>query len=240
VFQAPPTPAAQIVQADADFRAAIAGWDDSQPLPQAAIDAERRQQLVELRLAGDPSLYRVTLAALPPRVRADVADDVTAHRELTGIPSKHATRKPPRIRLGPALPLATLRGLYREGEQRSSVPWRVLAAINFVESDFGRLREPSISGALGPMQFMPSTWRSYGEGNIRDPRDAILAAARYLRAAGAPRDLRTALWHYNPSSRYVDAVLRYARRIARDRFGLAALYARRLLVKTSAGWRSLD
>jgi hypothetical protein len=225
-----PAPAAQLIRADAAFRAAIAGWDEATPLPSAAVEAQYRVQLVELRLAGDARLYRVTLAALPPRLRADVRDDVVAHSELHGIAPK---RPGPPIRVGAALPL---RALYLEGRRRSGVPWRVLAAVNFVESDFGRLREPSASGALGPMQFLPSTWRAYGRGNVREPRDAILAAARYLRAAGAATSISSALWRYNPSRAYVDAVLRFAARIERDRYGLAALYARRII----AGGRRLD
>ena len=54
------------------------------------------------------------------------------------------------------------------------------------------------------MQFMPATWRAYGlGGDIRDPRDAILGAANYLHANGAPRSYRRALFHYNQSSHYV-------------------------------------
>ena len=233
----PPPLATQLVQADRAFRAAVAHWDDARALPRAAADAEARQQLIELRLAGDDRLYRVVIRRLPARLRRDVVDDVQAHRELTGI----APAKPgPPLRLGPALPLARLRALYREGLRRSGVAWQLLAAINYVETDFGRLREPSASGALGPMQFMPATWRSYGRGNVRDPRDAILAAARYLRAAGAPGDVPGALHHYNPSGAYVDAVLRFAARIRRDRFGLAALYARRLIVRSAHGYRRLN
>jgi len=237
VLAATPPVAAQLVRADAAFRAAVAHWDDATALPQAAIAAVAREQQIELRLAGDERLYRVTIAQLPARLRRDVVDDVQAHRELTGIAPKQAG---PPIRLGPALPLARLRALYAEGRRRSGVAWQLLAAINYVETDFGRLREPSASGALGPMQFMPATWRAYGRGNVRDPRDAILAAARYLRAAGAPADVPGALHHYNPSAAYVNAVLRFASRIRRDRFGLAALYARRLIVRTAHGYRRLN
>jgi membrane-bound lytic murein transglycosylase B len=61
------------------------------------------------------------------------------------------------------------------------------------------------------MQFLPTTWDLYGEGgDINDPRDAILAAARLLRANGAPENMSEALWHYNPSDNYVGAVTRYA------------------------------
>ena len=64
------------------------------------------------------------------------------------------------------------------------------------------------------MQFMPATWRAYGlGGDVHDPHDAILGAANYLHANGAPARRRGALYHYNPSPLYVDAVLRYARRM---------------------------
>ena len=91
----------------------------------------------------------------------------------------------------------------------------MLAAVNLVETDFNRLRNSSSSGAQGPMQFLPSTWRRYGlGGDIHDPHDAILGAANYLRRSGAPGNYRRALFAYNPSSLYVDAVLRYTRRMA--------------------------
>jgi len=112
--------------------------------------------------------------------------------------------------------------------------------VNYVESDFGRLREPSASGALGPMQFLPSTWAAYGRGNVRDPHAAILAAARFLRAAGGTRDERGALYHYNSSTRYVDAIERYAGRIRREPAAFLVFYARRLLVRTKTGYRRLD
>ena len=87
-----------------------------------------------------------------------------------------------------------------------------------VESAFGRVRSPSGAGAQGPMQFLPDTWRRYGlGGDVHDPHDAILGAANYLHANGAPTRTWNALWHYNPSRLYVDAVLRTARRMRADR-----------------------
>lgn len=232
-----PPVATQLVRADAAFRAALDGWDSRRPLPAAAVAAIAREQVVELRLARDERLYRVVIRRLPARLRRDVADDVAAHRELSAIAP--AGPGPP-LRLGPALPLARLRAYYREGQRRSGVPWRVLAAINFVETNFGRLREASASGALGPMQFMPGTWAAYGRGDVHDPHAAILAAARFLRAAGAPRHLWRAVRHYNPSDAYVDAVRRVTTRIRRDRLGLASLYARRVIVRTAHGYRRLN
>jgi membrane-bound lytic murein transglycosylase B len=80
----------------------------------------------------------------------------------------------------------------------------------------GRIRGTSVAGARGPMQFMPGTWEQYGEGDIEDPRDAIRAAARYLRASGAPKDMDRALFAYNRSDAYVRAIRTYAELMGQD------------------------
>jgi membrane-bound lytic murein transglycosylase B len=125
---------------------------------------------------------------------------------------------------------------YLEAQRRFHVGWHVLAAVNYLESAFNKLRNASTAGAQGPMQFIPSTWRAYGlGGNVHDPHDAILGAANYLHANGAPRKYRRALFHYNPSSLYVDAVLRYARRIRDDPRAFYVLYSRQVFVRTPHG-----
>jgi hypothetical protein len=104
--------------------------------------------------------------------------------------------------------------------------WYVLAAVGEVESDHGRNMGPSSAGAMGPMQFLPSTWETSGvdgngdgDANIMDPEDAIPAAAGYLRDGGAPRDWYGALYSYNHADWYVKKVLAVAeahRRLAHD------------------------
>lgn len=104
--------------------------------------------------------------------------------------------------------------------------WYVLAAVGEVESNHGENMGPSTAGALGPMQFLPSTWETAGVdgngdgvANIMDPRDAIPAAARYLRDGGAPLDWYRALFTYNHADWYVKKVFAVAegyRRLAKD------------------------
>ncbi|WP_245691129.1 lytic transglycosylase domain-containing protein [Sinosporangium album] len=99
--------------------------------------------------------------------------------------------------------------------------WTVLAAVGQVESSHGRNNGPSSAGALGPMQFMPATWKAYGidgdgdgKADIWSPYDAVPSAANYLCANGAGRGgekLRKALWFYNHSWSYVDKVLGVAK-----------------------------
>src|SRR5829696_5411868 len=104
--------------------------------------------------------------------------------------------------------------IYQAACMQYGVRWEILAAINEIETDYGRNLNVSYAGALGWMQFMPATWKMYGVDANRDgvkdpynPVDAIFAAARYLRAAGADTDLRRAIFAYNHADWYVDSVL---------------------------------
>src|SRR5262249_30484929 len=99
----------------------------------------------------------------------------------------------------------------------------------------------SVAGAQGPMQFEPATWRAYGlGGDVHDPHDAILGAAHYLATNGARTDERTALYHYNPSTLYVDAVLHYAHRIAHVRQAFLEYLAGGVYVRTPTGYRRVE
>ncbi len=153
------------------------------------------------------------------RLRRPLAQAVRANVEAARLlfTLVEPSRRIPRYIFRRPLPPQKLRKLYDQAQGRFEVPWQVLAAVNYVESKFGRILGPSSAGALGPMQFLPSTWAEYGGGgDILDPRDSIIGAARYLRASGAPSDLRGALFAYNPSDAYVDAILIYTDEIRHD------------------------
>jgi hypothetical protein len=104
--------------------------------------------------------------------------------------------------------------IYQAAGTAYGIPWQVLAAINEVESDYGRDLSVSSAGAEGWMQFLPGEWAQYGlDANgdgYRDPynpADAIFAAARYLRAAGGATDIKGAVYAYNHSAAYVESVM---------------------------------
>jgi hypothetical protein len=111
--------------------------------------------------------------------------------------------------------------IYQAAGIQYGVRWEVLAAINEIETDYGRNLNVSSAGAVGWMQFMPATWKMYGVDANKDgkrdpynPVDAIFAAARYLKAAGAQDNLRRSIFAYNHAGWYVDSVMLRARLIA--------------------------
>jgi membrane-bound lytic murein transglycosylase B len=221
-----------------DLKAAVGAWSDKRSAaPNDVTLLGLYQQRIYRLLVRDDRLARATLVRLPPDLRRVSRDLLAAQRELYRLTPPIGVRT---IRVGRPRPAGVLLGYYREAERRFQVQWSVLAAVNFVESKFGRPRSASAAGARGPMQFMPATWRAYGlGGNVHDAHDAILGAANYLHSAGAPRDLRRALHAYNPSHAYVDAVLRYARRLRADRTMFYALYSWQVFVKTPCGDRRI-
>jgi membrane-bound lytic murein transglycosylase B len=195
------------------------------------------QQRIELRMTQNETLARATLPHLSTGVARQLRSDIAAKRALWRLTPKTHRRT---FRTGPALPPSRLLAYYRAAQRRYGVRWSLLAAVNFVESAFNKLRNNSATGAQGPMQFMPATWRAYGlGGNVHDPHDAIFGAANYLHANGAPRDNARALYHYNPSPLYVDAVLRYEIRIRTEPRAFYEYYAWQVYVRTARGLRRI-
>jgi cell wall-associated NlpC family hydrolase len=164
--------------------------------------------------AGERGSATVTLAAVAAVLLLLLAVIAGAVGGITGQEAAACTAQPGASSAAAAIPKSYLADFKAAGT-RYGIPWTVLAAIGQVESGFGANDGPSSAGALGPMQFEPSTWATYGDGgNIMNPDDAIPAAARLLVANGAPGNLQQALLAYNDAGWYVTEVLNQAARYA--------------------------
>ena len=177
-------------------------------------------------------LAMIAVALLATAAPARAGGTFVVVEGTAALPSAEAPNAPGEIALPPALstpPLepqllsvAELTSLWQRAGQAYGIPWEILAAINDIESNFGQNMGPSSAGAVGWMQFMPSTWERWGldaDGDgVANPwvaADAIFAAARYLAAAGGTTDIERSLFAYNHADWYV-----------RDVLELAATYAR--------------
>jgi hypothetical protein len=167
------------------------------------------QQVVYRQLIERADLRDLVFDGIPKDLRRAADLNIAASADLY-LFGPAGAKSLPEWRIASAPSIAELLSYYREAEAEFSVPWYYLAAIHLVETRMGRIRGDSYAGAQGPMQFMPATWDMYGEGDINDAHDAILAAARYLRAVGAPGKMERAIWMYNHDHEYVDAVMKYA------------------------------
>ena len=161
--------------------------------------------------AGDTFVVVDGWAALPSAEVPNAAGDVALPLELSTPPLE-----PQR------LSVAELTAVWQRAGEAYGIPWEILAAINAVESNFGQNMGPSSAGAVGWMQFMPSTWERWGmdaDGDgVANPwvaEDAIFAAARYLAAAGGRTDIERGLFAYNHADWYVRDVLELASTYAR-------------------------
>lgn len=193
------------------------------------------QQVAYRALADRPDWDGAVAQALPEGLRPIMAANVAAGRELAQ-PHARPQTKLPAWRIVEPAPAAELRAYYEEGEAVYGVPWEYLAAVNLTETRMGRIRGLSSAGAQGPMQFIPSTWASYGQGDINDPHDAILSAARYLAAnGGGSGNLPNALYRYNPVSWYVNAVTAYAEQMVADERAYLGYQAWQVYYATSLG-----
>lgn len=220
--------AVRLTAADRAWREGAATWkgaggtlDDDPPggLTRPGGFVERAVNLLSQR----PGLAAATIRRLPNRLARQTRELTVALRDLHRLSAGWGGGG---AQAAAPAPLGDLVRSYREAERRFGVDRDVLAAINLVESSFGRARSASVAGARGPMQFIPSSWRRYGlGGNVYDPHDAIIGAAHLLSRSGAPHSYGRALYAYNNSILYVDAVRRYARLLGRDRQALFLLYS---------------
>lgn len=219
--------AADLVNADQMLRTPSA--------PDAAVSAAaHRQQLAYRALGLDAEAAAATRAQIPAGLQGVYDRNVDARRQLTALTPPKDTL--PAWRVVAPTPADELLGDYRAAEAATGVPWNYLAAINFVETGFGRINGVSDDAAQGPMQFLPSTFAAYGNGgDIHSPRDAIMAAGRLLAANGFAANRDRAIWGYNHSDNYVAAVDDYAAVMAADPGAFRGYHRWDTYYRTTAG-----
>jgi len=207
--------------------------------PDSALPRLAHQQQVIYRvLSRDTSRSAAVRAALDPRWHWVFDQHIAARRQFLAMHRGFPSSRVPAWRIQSPAPQEQLLKAYRSAAAATGIPWTVLAAVNLVETGMGRIDGVSVANAQGPMQFLPSTWaeRGIGQGgDIRNPWDAIHAAARYLVRRGGLHDLRRGLWGYNNSNHYGEAVLRYAALLDRDPLAYRGLYHWQIHYASAAG-----
>ena len=196
-----------------------------------------QQQVIYRVLSQDPKRSQQVVNALPQRWRSVAERHLAARREFLRMSRGRGPSTLPAWRIIQPEPADKLISYYRKAEAATGIEWEVLAAVNLVETGMGRIDGVSVANAQGPMQFLPTTWaeRGIGEGDIRDPHDAIQAAARYLVRRGGRQDIRKGLWGYNNSDYYGRAVLLYASLIKDDPRAYTGLYHWEIHFNADAG-----
>jgi peptidoglycan hydrolase CwlO-like protein len=211
----------QISQKQNDYRVALAEQQE------AGAELRRREQALDRvigRLGASKGRTEVRMHELEAAERARVSKNKAA----TGGGEASGRLEDDDLAAVEPISEREYMNLYRESARMYGFgqDWYILAAVGKVESDHGENMGPSSAGAMGPMQFLPSTWETSGvdgngdgTANILDPEDAIPAAAGYLKVGGAPQDWYRALYSYNHADWYVEKVLAVAeayRRLAHD------------------------
>jgi len=225
----PATLAAELIAAEQALR--TAGTAQT-----TRVAAARRQQTT-YRTLGRHSDWAAAVRSRIPASLIGVYDrNVDARRHLTALGESEVKDTLPAWRIIPPAPAEELLGYYRAAEAATGVDWTYLAAINLVETGFGRIDGVSEAAAQGPMQFLPSTFAAYGNGgDIHSPRDAIMAAGRLLAANGFATDPDRAVFGYNHSDDYVRAVGDYAAVLAADPAAFTGYYLWDIYYRTTAG-----
>ena len=207
--------------------------DPSTPQP-LVVAAARRQQAAYRAIGRNPGWDAVIRPKIPASLTQVYDLNIDARRQLNAMAIVRDTL--PAWRIQPPAPAEQLLGFYREAQAATGVGWNYLAAINLIETRFGSIAGTSTAGALGPMQFMPATWAAYGQGgDVTAPRDAIMAAGRYLAASGFAADPSRAIFAYNHANEYVRAVSDYAAVLAADPSTFGHYYLWDVYYFTTAG-----
>lgn len=196
------------------------------PTDRTWADLAHEQQMHYRILGRQPDAIPAIVAWAPAEHASTIETHLSARRAIANI--SHGGEAPvnvPAWEIIEPLPIDELRGIYEQAAADSGIDWAFLAAINMIETGFGRIDGISTAGAQGPMQFLPTTWEEVSDGDIRDPYDAIPAAALYLVRRGGPDDMHQALWGYNNSDAYVAAVTHYANLFRADEQALWAAHS---------------
>jgi hypothetical protein len=197
-------------------------------------DLGHRNQVAYRTAAAHPRWANKIRASLRPDLVSVFDSHMAIRTSLGTLLAEPPTHVPPWRIIEPE-PIETLLGYYTEAEAATGIEWEYLAAINLIETGMGRIDGLSTAGAQGPMQFIPTTWDEVGEGDVDNPRDAIAAAARYLVVRRGPADMDAALWGYNNSDHYVEAVKAYAMLLADNPAALNVLYNWEIYFSTPEG-----
>jgi soluble lytic murein transglycosylase-like protein len=196
--------------------------------------AAHREQAAYRAIGLHPEWDATTRGRIPPELLGVYDRNVDARRQLTAITPLRSTL--PAWRIVPPAPADQLLDFYHAAEATSGVSWNYLAAINLVETRLGSIDGVSTADAQGPMQFLPGTFASYGQGgDIHSPHDSIMAAGRYLAANNFANDRDHALYRYNHANQYVRAVDDYAALIGSDPAAFAGYYRWDVYCRTTAG-----
>lgn len=242
-----PSSTARLTEVPADAAGFAAGLSAAQltirdpaATPEDVADAGRRYQLLLRALADVPERDEEVLAALDPTARPTIERIVRARQFLQArnaareTPSEPPTELPAWTIVEPE-PADVLLGHYREAESITGIPWYWLAAIHLQETRMGRIQGVSSAGAVGPMQFLPTTWAECCTGDPLVTRDAIIGAATYLAQSGGPADMAAAIYQYNPNEGYVAVVTAYAENLRDVPELYAGYHAFQVFFGTSAG-----
>lgn len=196
----------------------------------------RRLQRLYRVLTDNRDWAPEVIAGVGTDVRPDIELNWSARQDLSALVSSSSLSSTlPAWRIRNPLPTGELLAYYREAEAQTGVKWSVLASINLIETRMGRIIGLSTAGAIGPMQFLPSTWAECCEGDPAIDRDAIIGAAVYLNQRGAGTDLDRALFGYNNSDRYVRAVLAYAAVMDRNTLAYRGFHSFEVYFLSAAG-----
>ncbi len=229
-----------IPETKADLIAALTEAEQAIRNPQvdnaSASQWGQRQQRLYRVLAENPDWGPDVIAGVSDDVGYGVQQNWAARQALSSlVKSTKLAETLPAWQLREPLPVDELMGYYREAETQTGIPWNYLAAINLVETRMGRIEGFSTAGATGPMQFLPSTWAGCCEGDPTVDRDAIIGAGVYLVLVGGSDDIQAALFRYNNSDRYVDAITAYAEVMAEDELAYRGYHAWQVYFLSAAG-----